>query len=154
MELNVAARGGAGPEPGTDNLTSTHQQKGWWRHTADTKSHQQKENILPVCKVQYYAMYFCMFTVWILFFFLLSFFLLAITKDVNTRKHKTLIVKSFTAPSRRLVSGDGKKKKEKSVMCVTSFMRARCHMCMQVHYSRCPLDINHTPLCLLLSAER
>lgn len=62
MVLNVADRRGLDHEPGPHNLTSTHQQK-WWVLSQVTNDQRNWEYILPICKVQYYVMYFSMFSV-------------------------------------------------------------------------------------------
>lgn len=90
---------------------------------------------------------FVCFSVLILFLFLLH-FLLAITKDVNTKKkHTTLKIYRNRVKFNRSIPLSCKRKKKKSyVMCNVSYI---C-MCTLSHvhadpYSEVPRDINHKP---------
>lgn len=95
--------------------------------------------------MQYYVMYFCMFSVLILFSFHLH-FILAITKDVNTKTYNIEIYCSkvnLTSPSRSHVRG-----KKSKVMCNASYMCmcALSHMCMLIHIQKCPVTLIMNPV--------
>lgn len=120
---------GAGPEPGTHNLTSTHQQKGIV--VSHRRYKQKKTTKLRIYIAHQQGAILCYVFLYVFFFFPLSLcfdlylhfiFILAITKDVNTtleshcKKEKTKKLQkkvNLTAPSHCHVSGNEKKQKKK-----------------------------------------
>ena len=107
--------------------------------------------------MQYYVVYFCMFSVFDFICVFIYILLLAITKDVNTKTYNTrdLLQQSTFNLSIPLQCKRGEKSK---VMCNASYVIvcvsvclcvcvcALSHMCMLIHIQKCPVTLIMNPV--------